>query len=116
MPPKLRMPSLLDKCRTLLQVPRTFLILAGFGRGAAALYPHGRKAKDSRLATIPSTGPTRVSYWSEPHYPPALWQLLFHAHASKPGKLHLSANLCRRMVCRSTAKLMVCRSTAKLMA
>src|SRR5262245_65127804 len=93
-------PSLLGRCRTLLQVPRTFLILPWFVRGAAAHSLHGRKAKDSQLATILSTGLTRVSCWSEPHYPPALWQLLFHALASKPGKLHLSANVCRPMVCR----------------
>src|SRR5262249_54158820 len=91
-PRKLRMPCLLDRCQTLLQVPRTFSILPWFGKGVEAHSPHGRKAKDNQLATIPSTGLTRVSCWSEPHYPPALWQRLFHALDLKLGKLHLSAN------------------------
>jgi len=58
--------------------------------------PSWAQGEGQPIGNQPSTGLTKVSCWSEPHYPRARWQLPFHVHALKPGRRHLSANACRR--------------------
>jgi hypothetical protein len=69
---KLRMPFFLDRCRILPRVRRTSSTLRSFGRGAAVPCRHGRVARDSQLAGVPSTRLTRVvTHWSGLYYPRA---------------------------------------------
>ena len=51
----LRMPFLLDRCRIQPQGRRTSSIRQSFGRDGAVPCRHGRVARDSRSAGIPST-------------------------------------------------------------
>src|SRR6185312_6238927 len=96
-PRELRMASLSDTCPILLRAPCTFSIPQWFGKGAAVPYPRGRREKDSQSVDIFSTGLTRGSCLSEPQHRTTRGQLLFHAHALKPGKLHRSVNASRRL-------------------
>ena len=74
----LRMPFLLDRCRIQPQARRTSSIRQSFGRGGAVPCRHGRVARDSRSAGIPSTILMRlVPHRGELTYRWASWQTLF---------------------------------------
>ena len=74
----LRMPCLLDRYRIPPRAQRTSSILQLFGRGAVVPCRHGRAARDSQSAGIPSIRLMRiVPGRPELHYTWARWETLF---------------------------------------